>query len=79
MSITPLTETEDVEPLDLESLAAYKEDLRNLVISGGNPYILLTVVDPETGKTELSAFGIDPAVLPGALREIADGIEADQA
>lgn len=50
--------------------------LRGLVLSGGRPYILITVTDPETGASEVSGAGFEPEAIPAALREIADLIEA---
>lgn len=50
---------------------AAKRALRELVVAGGRPYILVTVTEPETGGCELSYFGIEKDNIPAALREIA--------
>lgn len=47
-------------------------DLRNLVIAGGHPYILIKLVDPENGGVEIDHFGLDDDVdLAAALQELA--------
>ena len=47
-------------------------DLRGLVMSGGKPFILITVEDPATGEVSLTHGGLGPeAGLPAALQEIA--------
>ena len=61
--------TADGVPLD-------EVDLRGLVMSGGRPYILITLMEPEVGGVDVSHIGIDPAAIPSALREIADLFEA---
>jgi hypothetical protein len=58
-------ETEDVFP-----------DTRGLVMSGGKPYILIVVEDPETGGVAVSHAGIDYARISDALRQIADLLDA---
>lgn len=58
--------------LDEEAELAERADLRGLVMSGGKPFILITVEDPETGEISLSHGGLGPeADLPAALQEIA--------
>jgi hypothetical protein len=51
-------------------------DLRGLVVTGGKPYILIVLEEPESGGVDVSHLGIDPQVIPEALRQIADLIEA---
>lgn len=59
-------ETEDVFP-----------DTRGLVMSGGKPYILIVVEDAETGGVDVTHLGIDPALVPEALRQIAGLLDAE--
>lgn len=47
-------------------------DLTGLVMTGGRPYILITLMEPEVGGVDVSHVGIDPALIPTALRQIAD-------
>jgi hypothetical protein len=54
-------------------------DTRGLVMSGGKPYILIVVEDPETGGVDVSHLGINPGQVPFALRQIADLIDAEAA
>jgi hypothetical protein len=57
-----MTEPDDTQPLDL----------RNLVIAGGHPYILITLIEPETGGVEIDHFGLaDDVDLAAALQELA--------
>jgi len=47
-------------------------DLRPLVVSGGRPFILITVVEPEIGGVQVEHHGLNADVdLPLALQEIA--------
>lgn len=50
-----------------------------LVRAGGHPYILITVVDPETGGVNVENLGIADDVVPVALRQIADLLESSDA
>jgi hypothetical protein len=71
-----LDETGD---FDREADALFEEvfpDLRGLVVTGGKPYILIVLEEPESGGVDVSHLGIDPQVIPEALRQIADLIEA---
>lgn len=43
-----------------------------LVRAGGNPYVLLSVVDHETGQVELISQGFSPEQIVAGLRETAD-------
>lgn len=63
--------TADGVPLD-------EVDFSGLVMTGGRPYILVTIMEPEIGGVDVSHLGIDPAVVPSALREIADLLEAGE-
>ena len=54
-------------------------DARGLVMSGGKPYILIVVESPEDGGVAVSSHGIEQAVVPAALREIADLLDAELA
>jgi hypothetical protein len=60
------------DELDTEEL-----DLTGLVMTGGRPYVLITLMEPEVGGIDVSHAGIDPTVIPSALREIADLLDAD--
>jgi hypothetical protein len=76
-----LDEEADVEPLDLEAFPHYG-DLRNLVLAGGKPFMLFTAeTTDEDGGTTLAftSQGMDPKVIPQALREMAEQIEEQQA
>lgn len=57
------------EDRDLE----WEEGLRNLVISGGNPYVLL-VITPE--GVQVTAQGIPPENIAQGLHEVAEGYAA---
>lgn len=71
--MTDILPESDHPDYDTEQAVA---DLRGLVLSGGLPFLLLCVTDAEAGTVELTHAGIDPAVIPAALRDIANQFEA---
>lgn len=66
--------------LDEESEAPMidKDTLRSLVIAGGHPHILITIVDPENGGITVDVVGIESDKVTLALREVADLIESGE-
>lgn len=70
--------TDITTPLDeeLDAPEISESQLRGLVISGGRPYILITVTNEE-GGVELDSVGVEPDAISRALREIADLVDAD--
>lgn len=74
-----LVNESDLAPYDEEAAdRQYQVDLRNFVISGGRPYILITV-DPETSQVQLSSYGIELNRIAEGLREIADDFDRELA
>lgn len=63
------------DDIDAEYASA-EADLTGLVMTGGRPYILITLMEPEVGGVDVSHVGVDPEAIPSALREIADLIDA---
>lgn len=53
-------------------------ELAPLVRAGGYPFITLTVVEPETGKIELTTAGLTTRQIIGGLREAADQLAQAQ-
>jgi len=74
--VIELTDVAEDLDLDVDDVDEDQLDLRGLVMSGGRPYILITLMEPEVGGVDVSHIGIDPAAIPSALREIADLFEA---
>jgi hypothetical protein len=60
----------DYEPLTRD------DELAALVRTGGNPYILINLVEPETGKIELITAGFSSEQVVLGLREAADQLAA---
>lgn len=54
-----------------------KDTLRSLVVAGGRPHILITVIDEETGACTVDSAGIESHQIAPALREIADMVDDD--
>lgn len=63
------------EDLGDEDMAAFIRDARTLAISGGRPYILITV-DPETAEARMEQYGFQPDSVGEALREVAEVFES---
>lgn len=62
--------TEPFPTLDMAALRDASERLRHGVISGGLPYILVSV-DPESHEATLEQVGFEPDSVSGALTEVA--------
>jgi hypothetical protein len=65
-----LTDAETPAPTTEEAAAR----LRQLVVAGGNPYVLI-VMEEEGANIQYQGFeGMTPELLAEGLREIADGL-----
>lgn len=75
--VVPLSETEDPEPLDAAAFEEYRDQLRNLVVAGGRPYVLV-ILNEETDELKVTHVGIKPEGLPTIFQFLADEFANEQ-
>lgn len=65
----PLEETEDPDALDAAEFDAYRRTLRDLVVAGGKPYVLITL-DAEDNSVQVTHVGVKAEGLPLLFGEL---------
>lgn len=70
--------TNNPELTEDEAVRAFERELRDRVISGGLPYVLV-IVDPDTAEARVEQYGFEPDSLPEVFAEVARVFAAGEA